>query len=89
MRNGLELRLAHYLVEQNRPLSLIQIHEQMNCTEADILEVINILTFQGIISQYEFRNYVYITLNLPGYGTPQFPERRRECVQRFLIQHYR
>ncbi|CAL6048446.1 Conserved_hypothetical protein [Hexamita inflata] len=88
MRRELEQKLAQLLFNQNRPIPLIELTKHLKASTQDLEQVINVLSYQGIISQIEFRNFVYIVLNCPGYGTEVFQTKKQEWLQQFKYNHF-
>ena len=77
------------LQEANRPVSLIALQERLKCKEGALQDVVGVLVFQKILESHCFRDYIYVTVNLPLFGTSEFRKCKKRNALLFEIEHYR
>lgn len=77
------------LAEENKPISLIRLRKLLRCREAALQDVVDVLVYEGLLESHCFRDYIYVTLNLPLFGTNQFHAYQKYNSLLFEIEHYR
>lgn len=81
--------MVRVLAEENRPVSLLRLRDMLGCKEAALESVVDVLVYEGLLKSHCFRDYIYLTINLPLFGTDGFREYQKRNSLVFEIQHYR
>lgn len=89
LQTQLAERVVRLLARENRPVSLLGLRERLRCKETALQDVVDALAYEGLLELHCFRDYVYVTLSLPLFGTDRFRAYQKFNSLLFEVQHYR